>query len=91
MTVIDCDQILVMSEGQIFEAGHPYELLAKYFGEVTPDSLPNLSDEELAAKARSIPKNTLASMVTETGFSMTRQLIRLAFSAWQLKRSKKSN
>lgn len=80
-----------MSEGQIFETGHPYQLLAKYFGEVTPDTLSNLSNEELVAKARNIPKNTLASMVTETGFAMTRQLIRLAFSAWQLKQSKKSD
>lgn len=88
LTVIDCDQILVMSEGEIFEVGHPYELLSKYFGEVTPNALSNLSDAELASKIISIPKNTLASMVAETGYAMTRQLIRLAFSAWQSRKSR---
>src|SRR3546814_10671606 len=32
-TVIDSDQILVLSDGQLVEDGHPHELLAKYFGE----------------------------------------------------------
>lgn len=77
-----------MSEGLIFEVGHPYELLSKYFGEVNPTSVSNLSDENLAAKIAAIPKHTLASMVAETGFAMTRQLIRLAFAAWQEKNSK---
>ena len=86
--MIDCDQILVMSEGEIVEAGHPYELLAKYYGEVTPNALSNLSDAALAAKAQAVPRHTLASMVAETGFAMTRQLIRLSFAAWQKRESR---
>jgi ABC-type multidrug transport system ATPase subunit len=82
LTVIDCDQILVMSEGEIMECGHPYELLRKHFGEAAPDTVYNLSDAELALKALDIPKHSLASMVAETGFAMSRQLIRLAAAHW---------
>ena len=30
-TVIDCDKIIVLSNGSVVEMGHPFELLSKYY------------------------------------------------------------
>ena len=45
MTVIDCDKILVMSQGTIVEQGHPHELLSKYLPPI-PLTTPYSTDGE---------------------------------------------
>lgn len=83
--MIDCDQILVMSDGLVFESGHPFELLSKHLGVISrPEAL---TDADLEALSKNVPKHSLASMVLETGYSMTRQLVRLACAAWQKKKA----
>mmetsp|Transcript_15128 Transcript_15128/g.22753 ORF Transcript_15128/g.22753 Transcript_15128/m.22753 type:complete len:715 (+) Transcript_15128:462-2606(+) len=85
LTVIDCDKVIVMSKGQLAEMDHPHVLLSKYFGDCieNPQCL-NIPDGS-TLRSLHIPRNTLASMVFETGPIMCRQLRQLAAAAWKAK------
>jgi ABC-type multidrug transport system fused ATPase/permease subunit len=88
-TIIDCDQVLVMHDGTIAEAGHPHELLAKYLGSNDLNSSQNLAAAAAAATTSADtkerpdpPRSSLASMTLETGPTMSLQLRRLAATAY---------
>ena len=81
-TVIDCDKIVVMKNGSIIEVGHPFELLAKYF---------TYNEDELTTMTKSVNntsilvnssdndknfRDSFASMVSETGQSMSKYLLK---------------
>ncbi|CAM9167469.1 unnamed protein product, partial [Hapterophycus canaliculatus] len=67
-TVIDCDQVVVISEGSIVEEGHPHLLLQAHG---TPST------------AGTYPSTSLSSMVEETGGTSATHLRRLAREAWE--------
>ncbi|CAM9122833.1 unnamed protein product, partial [Ectocarpus sp. 4 AP-2014] len=75
-TVIDCDQVVVLSEGSVVEAGHPHVLLRD----------PRASSGTAAAACETTTSAaayaTLSSMVDETGVSSAMHLRRLAQGSW---------
>jgi hypothetical protein len=91
LTVIDCDQILVMAKGKLVEMGHPYDLLCRHLGDnpLTAISLHHAPAPDLATNGtgnkstvptdKVPPRDSFASMVLETGQEMAMQLCRLAY------------
>lgn len=100
-TVIDCDKIIVLSNGTVVEIGHPFELLSKYYT-YTPEGLLNLAHtrvhessavEHGANRQRSADvdhdvRDSFAHMVNETGDSMSRYLMEQSSQSFNLKTSK---
>eukprot|EP00903_Cladosiphon_okamuranus_P016201 g14950.t2 len=79
-TVIDCDQIVVLSEGSVVEAGHPNRLLKAPAGATAATTdCANCTVGAAAAPANA----TLSSMVEETGPASSAHLRRLAREAWE--------
>ncbi|CAN0142706.1 unnamed protein product [Ectocarpus sp. 6 AP-2014] len=81
-TIIDCDQVVVLSEGSVVEAGHPHVLLR---------DPPASCDTAAAARettASAAADATLSSMVDETGVSSAKHLRRLAQEAWNASNGK---
>lgn len=92
-TVIDCDQILVLAQGEICEDGTPHQLLFNYFGDIKLPSAASDSpatsekDEDSVDSAELLknnvagitpPKHSFASLVKQTGPEMCYRLRKLA-------------
>ncbi|CAM9122992.1 unnamed protein product [Ectocarpus sp. 4 AP-2014] len=75
-TVIDCDQVVVLSEGSVVEAGHPHVLLRD------PPASSGTAAAALETTASAGADATLSSMVDETGVASAEHLRRLAQEAW---------
>ena len=78
-TIMDCNQVIVMSHGTVAEAGHPYNLLTKYFGNQMGSSFSSIKLNDSKAP----PRESLAGMVQETGPIMTTFLSKMAYTAYQ--------
>ncbi|CBN77890.1 multidrug resistance-associated protein-like protein [Ectocarpus siliculosus] len=79
-TVIDCDQVVVLSEGSVVEAGHPHVLLR--------DPPASCGTTAAACETSAAAYATLSSMVDETGVSSAMHLRRLAQGAWNASEGK---
>ena len=88
LTVVDCDKVLVMSDGLLVEADHPHVLLSNYFGDCVVDRSTLNIPADATLRSLNIPRKSFASMVFETGPSMCRQLRLLAGAAWSEKFNK---
>ncbi|CAM9253787.1 unnamed protein product, partial [Hapterophycus canaliculatus] len=76
-TVIDCDQVVVLSEGRLVEAGHPHFLLQAHAGMAA-----RLSPSATRTPSTAAEESSLSSMVEETGQASAERLRRLARDAW---------
>jgi len=88
-TVMDCEQLVVMSHGKVVEAGHPHLLLSKYFGDTSMSSSSSgqLADSFDKDESKAPPRESLAGMVRETGALMMSHIRKAAFAAYQKERS----
>ncbi|CAM9886717.1 unnamed protein product [Scytosiphon promiscuus] len=85
-TVIDCDQVVVLSEGSVVEAGHPHLLL---------ESPAGTAESATPSTSGTIPTATnnasLSSMVEETGEASAQHLRRLARDAWEASKGRENS
>eukprot|EP00752_Nemacystus_decipiens_P006704 g6027.t1 len=79
-TVIDCDQVVVLSEGSVVEAGHPHLLLQPPAGTTAATTH---SANGTAVASATTADATLSSMVEETGPASAEHLRHLAREAWE--------
>ena len=74
----------------MFEAGHPHELLSKYFGtSVSGTSSSNMLRDMGDGSKEPPPRESLAGMVHETGALMTTFLRKMALAAFQTRSTQK--
>ncbi|CAM9659184.1 unnamed protein product, partial [Hapterophycus canaliculatus] len=78
-TIIDCNQVVVLSEGSVIEAGHPHLLL-----QAPARAIASAAKSSTRGNVSSAANASLSSMVAETGQANEEHLKRLAREAWSL-------